>query len=708
MMNKLSIRGKPLALIVDDDVSLRVTMRAALVKAGFEVIEAENGRLALESFQTERPDLILLDVVMPDMDGYETCIAIRQLSEGKYAQILMVTALDDVESIEKAFDAGANEFVSKPINWKLLGYTCRYMLRAGRAFHDLDVGQKRLAKTQEVARIGHWEIDFVSNEFKCSPEACQLLGLKRSAHTVTVTDFLSTIVPEDQKRTRELFDAVIAARQSIAMDYRVTRSDNRVCHILNQAEVLFDDKGQAEMLLGAVQDVTELKRAEEKIRRLAFYDSVTNLPNRTLFYDRLGQEIIHAERQDETFAILFLDLDGFKRINDTYGHNVGDLLLMEVASILKTCVRKSDTASRGGQDEPHEDVARFGGDEYTIMLANIQSPENASAIARRIVQEIGAIKLVHGYDLSITASIGISIYPVDGTEQDTLLMNADSAMYQAKSAGKNGFSFFDKSLNTRAVEQFSLERGMDKALAQGEFVLYYQPKIDLATRKIVSAEALIRWKHPEKGLILPDLFIPIAEESGKIIEVNKWVIREACRQKNEWVANGVGPVNVAVNVSGYHLASQNIVGIVEDALNEYSIDAQSLELELTENVLMKDVKNIIAVLGELKRIGVNISLDDFGKGYSSLSYLTSFGVDTLKIDESFVMNSTGTESHRIIIKAIVAMGHSMAMKVVAEGVETEQALSLVTAFGVDEAQGYYFSPAVPQDQFVKLLAIGTL
>jgi diguanylate cyclase (GGDEF)-like protein/PAS domain S-box-containing protein len=707
-MNKLSIRGKPLALIVDDDASSRVTMRAALVKAGIEVIEAEDGPSAVESFQTERPDLILLDVVMPDMDGYETCAAIRQLPEGKYAQILMVTALEDIESIERAFDAGANEFVSKPLNLRLLGYTCRYMLRAGRAFHDLDVSQKRLAKTQEVARIGHWEIDFVSNEFKCSPEACQLLGLKRSAYSVTVADFLSTIVPEDQKRTRQLFDAVIASRQSIAMDYRVMSGDNRVCHILNQAEVLHNENGEAEMLLGAVQDVTELKRAEEKIRRLAFYDTVTSLPNRTLFYDRLGQEIIHAQRQGQTFAILFLDLDGFKRINDTYGHNVGDLLLMEVANILKSCVRKSDTASRGGQDEPHEDVARFGGDEYTIMLANIQTPENAAVIARRIVQEIGAIKLVHGYDLSITASIGISIYPVDGAEQDVLLMNADSAMYQAKSAGKNGFSFFDRSLNLRAVEQFSLERSMDQALVQGEFVLYYQPKIDLATRKIVSAEALIRWNHPEKGLILPEVFIPIAEESGKITDVNKWVIREACRQKSKWVASGVGPVNVSVNLSGYQLATQNIVGIVEVALDEFSIDAPSLELELTENVLMKDVKNSIAVLEELKKIGVILSLDDFGKGYSSLSYLTSFGVDNLKIDEAFVINPKDAESHRIIIKAIVAMAHSMGMKVVAEGVETEEALSLVTTLGVDQAQGYLFSPAVPQDQLVKMLAKGTL
>ena len=708
MLNKMSIRGKPLALVVDDDASLRLTTRAALTKAGFDVIEAENGRLALESFQAERPDLILLDVVMPDMDGYETCIAIRQLPGGKYVQILMVTTLDDIEAIEKAFDAGANEFVSKPINWRLLGYTCRYMLRAGRAFHDLDIGQKRLAKTQEVARIGHWEIDFVSNEFKCSPEACQLLGIKRSAHNVTMTDFISTIVPEDLEQTTKLLDAVIAARQSVVLDYRVMRSDNQVCHILNQAEVLLDEEDQVEMMLGAVQDVTELKQAEEEIRRLAFYDSVTSLPNRTLFSDRLRQEIIHAEREHQTFAVLFLDLDGFKRINDTYGHNVGDLLLMEVASILKRCVRKSDTASRGGKDETGEEVARFGGDEYTIVLANIQNPENAALIARRIVQEIGEIRLVHGYDLTITASVGISIYPVDGIEEEVLLMNADSAMYQAKTGGKNGFSFFDKSLNIQAVEQFSLERSMDKALTHGEFVLHYQPKIDLATREIVSVEALIRWMHPEKGLMAPDLFIPIAEESGKIIDLNKWVIHEACRQQNEWIASGIGQVNVSVNLSGYQLATQNIAGIVRDALDEHGIDANSLELELTENVLMKDIKNIISTLDELKEMGVMISIDDFGKGYSSLSYLTTFSVDTLKIDKSFVMNSTGTESHRVIIKAIVAMGHSMAMKVVAEGVETEEELDLVTAFDVDEAQGYYFSRPVPQDELVEMLAKGTL
>jgi len=463
-----------------------------------------------------------------------------------------------------------------------------------------------------------------------------------------------------------------------------------------------------EMLLGVIQDVTRLKRAEEEIRLLAFYDGLTGLANRMLFRDRLEQTIAAARRDNKIFALLYLDLDHFKRVNDTLGHHIGDLLLKNVAETLKQNIRRGDTATRLGTDSTDSMIARLGGDEFTILLPDIRDTESAAIVARRLIKAIPTIYNCDGHDVSVTTSIGISVFPEDGESADVLLKNADSAMYQAKDSGRNNYHFYEESLNRAVIERFSIEKNMRKALDKGEFILYYQPQIDLATREIVGVEALIRWLHPQKGMIAPDDFIQIAEESDLIIDINKWVLQTACRQGDTWKKAGLPPARIAVNLSGYKFAKQDIIENIEAALRIGSVDTHCLEVEITENVLMQDTDETISTLKQMKALGITMTLDDFGTGYSSLSYLTSFPFDAIKIDRSFVTECTRQPDNRIIIRAIIAMGHSLEKRVVAEGIETEEQFELIQGYGCDEAQGYYFSPPVPPDEVADLLARGTL
>lgn len=708
MIYEKSSREKPLALIADDDLSLRLSMSAALKKAGFDILEAENGRLALSLFKSENPDLILLDVQMPEMDGFETCIAIRELPEGKYPQILMVTGLDDADSTIKAFEAGANDFVSKPINWVMLGQRGKYMLRAGQAFREMHIGQSRLAKTQELAKLGNWQVDLISNNFFCSPQASLLLGLNEFGSTVPYNKFFSTVIPQDRERVTQTIDEAIRLNKTFHVNYIINHSNGTQKHILNQGETLFNENNLPEIMLGVVQDVSQLKQAEEEIRYLAFYDGLTGLANRVLFMDRLDMEIKNAKRNNHKFALLFLDLDQFKVINDTLGHHTGDILLKNVAETLKSNIRGTDTATRLDKDLSDSLIARLGGDEFTILLSNIRTPESAALVARRLLRELSTTCHLDGHDVSVTTSIGISVFPDDGTNPDILLKNADSAMYHAKNSGRNNYQFYKESLNQAVMERFTIEKELVKAIDREEFVLFYQPQVNLQNRRIVGAEALIRWIHPQKGMIAPDRFIPIAEESNLIIDINKWVLEAACQQSNEWTSAGLPPIRIAVNLSGYRFAEQDIMQSITKIFEGAHSDIKNFELEITENILMQDTDEIIATLKQMKDLSFSIALDDFGTGYSSLRYLTIFPVDTIKIDRSFVMGATMQKNNRIIIKAIIAMGHSMGKKIVAEGIETEEQFQLLKKYGCDEAQGFFFKPPVQADVFATLLKQGIL
>ncbi|TKB25519.1 EAL domain-containing protein [Desulfopila sp. IMCC35006] len=699
----LKMKTKPLALIVDDDNSSRMTMAAALRKAGFAIEQAASGEMAIALFNEKRPNLIFLDVMMPGMDGFQTCREIRSCLGGEYVQILMVTGLNDIESIEKAFLAGGNDFIAKPINWAMLCHRAHYMLRTGKALKEIHLSRSFLAKTQDIAKIGNWKVDYQDNLCTISAEAAQLLGLSPGQREdLAIATLLDTVVGREKKFEYAIVEEAIRERKTFTVNFQIVFA-GRARHIHMHGEVLRTETGDPELFLGVVHDSTQMKQAEKEIRYLAFYDSLTGLANRTLLLNRLDQVLEHSKRNKRSFALLFMDIDHFKQINDSMGHHAGDILLKNTADVLKQCVRRSDVVAAGAGDTPDNLVARHGGDEFVIILSEIVSSENAAVVARRILQAIPQKQVIDGQEISVTASIGISVFPEDGRDADTLLRHADTAMYHAKKRGNNQYQFFKEALNTAAVLRFALERDMKTALANGDFILHFQPQLRFSDGGILGAEALIRWNHPQKGFVPPDQFIAIAEDCGLIVDINKWVIETACLQNRKWRDMGLPAMRIAVNLSGYRFGEQNIVKILQDTLTRYALDGDSIEVEVTENVLMHDTEAIIETLHGIKDLGIKVALDDFGTGYSSLSYLTSFHVDTIKIDRSFVMDCCDNKKNRIIIKAIIAMGHSLDMEIVAEGIESVEQFRLLKKYGCDEYQGYYFSPPVSAIKFESLL-----
>jgi diguanylate cyclase (GGDEF)-like protein/PAS domain S-box-containing protein len=449
--------------------------------------------------------------------------------------------------------------------------------------------------------------------------------------------------------------------------------------------------GQIRNYIAIFSDITERKEAEKRIQFMAHYDALTGLPNRILLHDRLAHDISHAARSHKQVALLFLDLDRFKTINDSLGHNVGDLLLQSVAERLKECLRSGDT------------VARLGGDEFVVILPDLQEADYAATVARKILECVAAPHAVGGHELSTTASIGISVYPHDGSDRETLVKNADIAMYKSKEAGRNNYLFFTEEMNDRAEERLAMENSLRHALEREEFMLYFQPQVNSATGRIIGAEALIRWRHPSLGMVMPGTFIPIAEESGLIVAIGEWVLREACRQNRAWQMAGLPAVPVAVNLSAVQFRQKNLVEIVADTLRQTGLAPRHLELEITESSIIQNVETAINTLHELKAMGVLISIDDFGTGYSNLGYLKRFPIDKLKIDQSFVRDLTTSPDDATIVRLVINMAKSLQLKVIAEGVETREQLDFLSEHQCEEAQGYYFSRPVPEEDFKLML-----
>src|SRR3984893_1037698 len=433
----------------------------------------------------------------------------------------------------------------------------------------------------------------------------------------------------------------------------------------------------------------------EEMSHLAQHDILTDLPNRLFLKDRINQAIAAARRNNAKIAVLFVDLDGFKDINDSLGHAIGDSVLQSVAKRLVSCVRSSDT------------VSRQGGDEFVVLLSEINQPSDAGITARKILAAVTASHRFEQHDMQLTASIGLSTYPEDGQDAETLLKNADMAMYECKKRGHNNYQFFKQDMNARTIVRNSIEANLRGALERQEFVLHYQPKINLQTGKITGAEALIRWLHPDRGLVPPLQFIPIAEESGLILLVGQWVLREACRQAQDWIDSGLHATPVAVNVSSSEFRSEGFLESLRAILKDTRLDPRYLELELTESVLMQHAESSASMLDALKSIGVRLAVDDFGTGYSSLSYLKRFPIDSLKIDQSFVHDITADTDDATIVTAVITMGKSLKKCVIAEGVETEEQMTFLQAHGCDEAQGNYFSMPLVAEHFAKLLKPGS-
>lgn len=501
-----------------------------------------------------------------------------------------------------------------------------------------------------------------------------------------------------------------STRQAIADPAVVAMGENRVVGLTVNAVLIRRDGSEASIedsvapihnrdgeIAGAVivfHDVSAAQAMAQKMTHLAQHDFLTNLPNRVLLTERLAQAINSSHRRRKQVALLFLDLDHFKNINDSLGHAIGDQLLQAIAALLVSCVRASDT------------VCRQGGDEFVILLAEMEHPQDAAHIAEKVLTAFAAPLLIGGHDLHITLSIGISIYPDDGDNADILMQNADTAMFHAKTAGRNSYQFFRIDMNTLAVQRLAVESKLRRALREGEFLLHYQPQVNLASGVMIGAEALIRWQDPELGLIQPEQFIRIAEECGLIVPIGVWVLREACRQVQRWLAVGLDVVPVSVNISAVEFNHKNFLAGLALILQETGLPACYLELELTETILMHDAESSVKVLEALKAMGVKLAIDDFGTGYSSLSYLTRFPIDTLKIDKSFVRNIASNTDDASIVSAVIAMGKNLRQRVIAEGVETAEQFAFLLARKCSEGQGFHFSQPLCAEDFAQLLMVG--
>ncbi|MDA0191014.1 MAG: EAL domain-containing protein, partial [Proteobacteria bacterium] len=451
--------------------------------------------------------------------------------------------------------------------------------------------------------------------------------------------------------------------------------------------VVRDAHGEVDHYVGLFTDISERKRAEERIRHMAEHDALTGLPNRVLLGDRLSQAIAAAQRERRVMALIFLDLDRFKNINDSLGHQIGDRLLQAVAGRIVGTLRGSDT------------VSRPGGDEFILLLPEIAHPDAAARIAEKLIEALARPCVIDGHELAVTASLGISIYPEDGEDAETLIRNADTAMYHSKESGRNVYHFFRPEMNARVFERMSLEHSLRRALERSEFRLHYQPQIDIATRRLIGMEALVRWQSPELGLVSPARFIPVAEDSGLILPLGAWVLGEACRQARAWQVAGLPALPVAVNISALQFRQPNFVGVVEQVLAQSGLAPECLELELTESIMMHAAERNIEVLDTLRRMGVKVAIDDFGTGYSSLAYLKRLPIDKLKIDQAFVRDIATDADDAAIIAAIIGLAHNLKLRVIAEGVESEAQLEFLRHGGCQEVQGYLFSPPLPADGF---------
>lgn len=502
--------------------------------------------------------------------------------------------------------------------------------------------------------------------------------------------WFKVIHPEDRPAVREAHER-LAIESSITQEYRITRPDGEVCWIEERARAIRDDNGKVIRYDGIAININERKAYEAQIEYLADHDALTDLANRNLLGDRISQAMAHARRHGLMLALLFLDLDRFKGVNDSFGHELGDALLIEVSNRLKGVVREGDT------------VARQGGDEFIILLTDVQDPQDVSGVAHKIFEALSTPFRIRGHELFVTTSIGATIYPDDGDDMHALLRNADTAMYRAKEEHGNAFQFYSREMSVRALERAELESALRRALERKEFELFYQPKVDGTTGRIIGAEALIRWHHPDMGLVSPTRFIPMAEEIGLIIPIGDWVLQTACAQNKAWQNAGLEPISVSVNLSARQFKQEGLVESVADVLKNMDLDAKHLELELTESIVMNSAELFVSKLKELQDLGVQLSIDDFGTGYSSLSYLKRFPLHHLKIDQSFVRDIATDSDDAAITSTVISLGHSLNLKVIAEGVETEEQVAFLREHQCDEMQGYYFSKPLPAAEFASLL-----
>jgi diguanylate cyclase (GGDEF)-like protein/PAS domain S-box-containing protein len=745
-------------LIVEDSAVQALMLKRVLLREGFGVVVARDGAEGLSMVREKRPVLVISDIIMPGMNGFELCRAIKEDASLKNIPVILLTSLSKSDDVIHGLMARADSFVTKPYHEGFLIQRINHLLddrllrekQGANPAHsitfngalyaiDSDVHQvvnllistyehaiqqnRNLTKARDDLREFNARLEGIVKErtFKLEESEAKSRSIVDSASDgVIVIDERGTIEmfnrgaqrifgssPEDTigRNITMLIPSLHHDRHGGDVGTLLQSGENNVRGLDREVEGRRKDGstfpleisvnevqfGGRRLFTGVLRDITERKQTEERLKYLAHYDAVTGLPNRVLFMDRLNQTLARYPWHSRGAAVAFLDLDRFKPINDTLGHEAGDALLKEVAQRLTHCLRAGDT------------VGRMGGDEFTIILADLAQPDDVLGLCQTIITSLSAPFVIGGRELFVTASIGVSVFPVDGQDCDTLLKNADAAMYRAKEQGRNNCQLYSPDMNAKALTHLEMQSNLRQALERKQLLLHYQPVIDLQTDRIIGMEALVRWQHPEKGLVHPAEFIPMAEETGLIAPIGEWVLREACRQMKAWQTAGLPIQRVSVNLSARQFQQPTLVGMLKGIMHEAGIDPHTLELELTES-MMQHQDRAIRVLEELHALGVQIAIDDFGTGYSSLNYLKRFPIQRLKIDRSFVNDITKDPNDAAIVTAIVTLAHSLRLSVVAEGVESQEQLDFLLALHCDEIQGYLFSRPLSASDATQRLA----
>ena len=694
---------KPKVLLVDDDEVNLLLTSIALRERGFAITEATSGEQAIQILSDWLPDVVVLDALMPGLDGFQTCRELRALPGFESLPVLMLTGLDDDASITRAYEAGATDFFVKSTQWSLLSGRLRYLLRASRTRAELERSKSRLARAQDLARMGSFDWRRGAGGPVFSVEGLRVFGLGPNDE-LAFRPMLRMLSTDDRHGLVQVLHEVMKHSTVLATDIPATLRDGRLRIVHVEAEPEFNEHGNLVGYGGIVQDVTDRRMAEDRIRHLANFDVLTGLPNRRQLIWRAERALEHGRRMNHQVALLMIDLDRFKVINDTLGHSAGDELLMEVAQRLRSCVRHSDQVtdasieSLGSRSHRSlEAVGRYGGDEFVALLPEVADERDAERVATRILDLMREPIFVGGQECFVTASVGIALYPRDGASVVDLLRNSDVAMYSVKSTGRNSASMYRPALAGQGREKLELESALHKAIERNELVLHYQPKVDVRGAKMVGAEALMRWRR-NGVLVPPGDFIPLAEETGLIVPLSEWAIREAARQARIWQDNFGFADSIAVNLPNRMFERTDLVEYIHNAVTTYGVPHHAIELEITETGLMKDLQNVIPSLHRLNEIGVEISIDDFGTGYSSLAYLTTLPISELKIDRSFVRDLGMTPQSSAVVTAIIALARSLGLRVIAEGVENLRQMEVLHRLGCGVMQGFLFSkPQPPED-----------
>jgi diguanylate cyclase (GGDEF)-like protein/PAS domain S-box-containing protein len=686
-------KNKPTLLYVEDD-SVTRKMIALLISRrvpDVNLLTAEDGQAGLESFRSHLPDIVVTDVNMPRMDGIRLAREIKKLD--KDTRIIILTADSDINRMLDAIAIGINHYVMKPINHaKLLAAitACVTAIEQERQLRVQGEFIRKLSSVVEQSPVSIMITDTGGVIEYVNPRFTRLTGYSSEESVGNNPRMLKggETTPEEYRR---LWETIAGGREWWG-ELRNRKKSGDYCWVSASISPITDASGKITHFISFQEDITERKQAQETIRQMAYYDALTGLPNRYFFQKLLHTAMAQAQRHDRMLAVLFLDLDHFKNVNDTLGHPAGDQLLQAASHRLRECCRREG-----------DTVARRGGDEFIVLLPELEDIQEPARVAQRIIDAFSQPCNIAGHELTISTSIGVSIFPLDGSDPETLIKKADMAMYRAKEGGRNCYHLYMPIMDAQAIERQILENSLRKALELKEFILCYQPKVNIQTGRIVSVEALVRWQHPELGLVPPSQFIPLAEETGLIVSLGEWVLRTACTQNRAWQDAGYPPMRIAVNCSPNQFQGHDLSDTVAKILEETRLEPHWLELEIPEITLQRNDERTLHILRRLSEQGVHISIDDFGTGYATLRSIKKLPIDTLKLDQSFVADITTSPTDAAVATALIRMARSLKIDIVVEGVETEEQRQLLETFDCSEMQGYFFSKPLPAKELGLLL-----